>query len=68
MEEHTRRLAQAIRDACIEEALAAYEDGGMRGLCHEGRWEYAIGAIRQLDLERVIERAAGCPSSPPTRR
>ena len=39
-------LADAIRSACIKEALLAYDDAGIRGLCHEGRWECALAAIR----------------------
>lgn len=48
------RLAEAVRQACIDAALAAYEDAGMSGLCAEGRWENAVSALRRLDLERVI--------------
>jgi hypothetical protein len=43
-------LADAIRSACIKAALLAYDDAGIRGLCHEGRWECALAAIRHLDL------------------
>lgn len=42
--------AAAVRDACVEAALDAWEDAGIRGLCAEGRWEVAIGAIQSLDL------------------
>lgn len=49
--------AAAIRDACVETAIEAWEDAGMRGLCAEGRWEVAIGAIRSLDLG-VLDRRA----------
>ena len=37
-------LAEAVRKACIEAALAAYEDAGDSGLCAEGRWEAAMSA------------------------
>jgi hypothetical protein len=46
-------LADAIRAACIKAALLAYDDAGIRGLCHEGRWECALAAIRHLDLPRL---------------
>lgn len=49
--------AAAIRDACVETAIEAWEDAGMRGLCAEGRWEVAIGAIRSLDLGALDRRA-----------
>lgn len=53
----TAAIADAVRRACLEAALAAYEDAGIRGVCEEGRWEAAVGAIRTLDLEPVIRRA-----------
>ena len=41
-------VADAIRSAYIKAALLAYDDAGIRGLCHEGRWEcaLAVGMIR----------------------
>jgi DNA-binding transcriptional MocR family regulator len=39
----------AVRNACVAVALQAWEDAGIQGLCAEGRWEAAIGAIRSLD-------------------
>ena len=47
---NAQQLAEAVRRACIEAALAAYQEGGVLGLCAEGRWEYAISAMQQLDL------------------
>ena len=44
------RIAETVRQACIEIAIQAYEDAGCSGLCHEGRWEYAVDAIRGFDL------------------
>ena len=41
---------ERIREACIQEALRAYEDAGISGLCHEGRFEAAISALRVLEL------------------
>ena len=32
------QMAEAVRQACIAAALQAYEDAGLSGLCHEGRW------------------------------
>ena len=51
-------LAETVRDACLDAALLAYEDAGIRGLCAEGRWEAAVDAIRDLDLAGVLESAA----------
>lgn len=43
-------LADRVREACIQEAIRAYEDAGISGLCHEGRFEAAVSAMRMLDL------------------
>jgi hypothetical protein len=48
-----RRLTEAVRQACLQAALAGYEDARMSGLCHEGAWECAIDAIRTLKLETI---------------
>lgn len=46
-------LAENVRKACIEAALAAYEDAGISGLCAEGRWEAAVSAMQSLDLRHM---------------
>jgi hypothetical protein len=56
-------LAEDVRNACIEAALAAYEDAGISGLCAEGRWEAAVGAMQSLDLRRVVSRDGTCPGT-----
>lgn len=56
-------LMEAVRRACIEAALAAYEDAGISGLCAEGRWEAAVGAIQSLDLKQIAAQAGGRPAS-----
>ncbi len=45
-------LAELIRQRCLQAALAAYEEGGLLGLCQQGRFELAMDAIRTLDLSR----------------
>jgi len=47
-------IAKRIRDACLEAVLQAYEDAGIQGLCAEGRWEVAVGALRTLDLAPLL--------------
>jgi hypothetical protein len=56
MTEHDlkRRLAEAVRQACLNAARQGYENAGISGLCEEGRWECAVDAIRALDLDAVI--------------
>ncbi len=44
------RIAEAVREACIDAAVQAHLDAGFAGLCAEGRWEAAVDAIRSLDL------------------
>jgi len=49
-----RELAEAVRKACLKAALEAYEQAAISGLCGEGAWECAVGAIRSLNLEPII--------------
>ena len=49
------QMAEVVRQACITAALQAYEDAGLSGLCHEGRWEYAVDAMRGLPLRRLAQ-------------
>ncbi len=51
----SQKLAETVRVACIKAALDAYEEGGILGLCAEGRWEYAISTLQQLDLATLIQ-------------
>jgi hypothetical protein len=55
MRDDQKRLAQKVREACLEAALGAYEEAGISGLCYEGRWEIAIDAMRNLDLAMLID-------------
>ena len=48
------RFAEAVRTACIEAALRAYEEAGLSGLCAEGRWDLAVDAMRALDLDALL--------------
>ena len=47
-------LAKRIRDACLQAALQAYEDAGIQGLCEEGRWEAAVGALKTVELAPLL--------------
>jgi hypothetical protein len=49
------QMAEAVRQACIAAALHAYDDAGVSGLCHEGRWEYAVDAMRGLPLRPLVQ-------------
>lgn len=64
-----RRLAEAVRDACLNAARDAAEDAGMSGLCWEGRFEAALDAIRALRVDDLHGQPAnlnaGAESVPP---
>ncbi len=69
-----KQVAEAVREACVEAAGQAYEQAGMSGLCAEGRWECAVGAMRQIDLEALVQQVDTSafqgpvePSPPPER-
>jgi len=56
-----RQLAEQVRTALIGAALTAYEDAAIRGLCAEGAWEVAVGAMQRLDLSRIASQTSGHP-------
>lgn len=56
MSEEGVRVAELVRDACIQAALDGYRDAAISGLCHEGAFEAALDAIRMLDLTAVLEQ------------
>lgn len=45
-----RAIAQAVRAQLIETATQAWEQAGLAGLCHDGRFEYLMGALRRVRL------------------
>ena len=49
-----QRIAQVVKDACLQAALKGYEDAAISGLCREGAWEAATSAIEMLDLEAIL--------------
>lgn len=51
-------MARAVRRACLEAAVTAAEDAGFAGLCADGRLNRALDAIRALDVELILSRAA----------
>jgi hypothetical protein len=56
LENEKRRLVKAVQEACIRAALAGYEQAASDGLCHEGAWESAVGAMQMLNLDAVIRQ------------
>ena len=53
--------AESVRAACLDAAIQAHEDAGIRGLCADGRWEAALAAVRQLVLSSALETPAESP-------
>lgn len=51
----SHRVATAVKAACLQEAIAAYQQGKLSGLCQEGAWDLALDAIRSLDVDKVLE-------------
>lgn len=50
------RIAEAVRQACLEAAREAYEQAALAGLCHEGAVEASLDAIRALKLDDLLAR------------
>jgi len=53
-DEERRRIAEAVKTACVRAAVSGYENAGISGLCHEGALECALDAMRMLDIDAVI--------------
>lgn len=53
-----QRLAEAVRQACLEAAREAYEQAALAGLCHEGAVEASLDAIRALKLDGLLRAEA----------
>lgn len=49
----TRKIAEKTRRACLDAAARAYQDAKLRGMCSEGAWDYALDAIRNLDMDQI---------------
>jgi uncharacterized protein DUF3565 len=58
-DEAAHAVAQAVREALLSAARQAYEEAGLSGLCAEGRWDFALDAMRAADLTPTIQRALG---------
>jgi hypothetical protein len=56
-----RRIAEAVRAACVRAALETYEQAASDGLCAEGAFEAAVDALRSLDLDALV-RATQTPA------
>lgn len=50
------KLAEEVRQACLEAAREGFQDASMSGLCAEGAIEAAVGSIQSVDIENIINR------------
>lgn len=51
------KVAGVVLEECKLALNSAYRDAGFAGLCAEGRWEAALGALQGLNLMSLAERA-----------
>ncbi len=49
-----RRIAEAVKAACLKAAIEAYQHALVSGLCREGAWDLAVDAMKSLDVEEVL--------------
>jgi hypothetical protein len=70
----SRELALAVRDVCRAVLAEAFEEAQVAGLCDEGAWEAALGALSSLGADELMvrvekraeERARGARPAPPS--
>ncbi len=51
--EDRQEIAEATQRVLVAVALQAYAEAGLSGLCAEGRWEAAVGAMRSYDVRPI---------------
>ncbi len=54
--ENIEKAAELVREECTKEFIRAYEEAGIKGLCEDGRIEYAVDSVRSLDLQKILIR------------
>ncbi|MES1924433.1 acetyltransferase [Salinisphaera sp. T31B1] len=53
-DETPRQLAERVREACLSALLAGHEQAAIAGLCGEGAFEAAVGAVQELNLDALL--------------
>jgi hypothetical protein len=48
------KVAEDLRNIFIKTAVEKYEDASIAGLCAEGAWEAAIDAVKNLNLNEIL--------------
>ena len=54
-EQKERRIAEAIKAECLRTAIESYTFAKMSGMCQEGAWEFAVDALKSMDVTAVLE-------------
>ncbi len=50
------KLAEEVRQACLNAAKDGFREASMSGLCTEGAIEAAVGSIQSIDLKKIISQ------------
>jgi hypothetical protein len=53
--EEQYRLADKVKEACVQAAKEGFQDASMSGLCTEGAIEAAVSAIQKLDIQKILD-------------
>ncbi len=56
MNKDIERAAELVREECTKEFIRAYEEAGIKGLCEDGRIEYAVDSVRSLNLQNILNQ------------
>lgn len=56
-DEMAEKAGKAVIEAARLALIDAYEEGGLSGLCTEGRWDLALDALKKLDLHETLNKA-----------
>lgn len=49
-----RELAEKVRQACVQAAIAGFEQARLDGLCEEGAVETAVSYIQKLNFDQLL--------------
>jgi len=56
MKNDIEKVAELVREECTKEFIRAYEEAGIKGLCEDGRIEYAVDSVRSLNLQMILSQ------------
>ncbi|MEZ4590440.1 MAG: acetyltransferase [Chloroflexota bacterium] len=49
-----QEMAEKIRQACVQAAIAGFEQARLDGLCEEGAVETAVSYIQKLNFDQLL--------------